>query len=205
MDEAIITVLELYHARIEKERNSFPTAAPGGRNGVSTSPMMAVGPESGQFLNILARSLTAPRILELGTSLGYSAIWLGEAARATKGQLISIDIDAEKSAYARDMCEKAGLAAQVEFRVGDARELIGTLSGHFDLVFLDLWKDQYVQCLEAFHPKLSPGALIVADNMIRPGGPALKAYAEALRALPDIETVTLPVGSGLEVSRFVPR
>ncbi len=80
MDDAIIEVLEQYHARMERENLSFPVAAPGGRNSVNFQSMLAIGPETGQFLNILVHSLTAPRILELGTSFGYSAIWLAEAA-----------------------------------------------------------------------------------------------------------------------------
>jgi predicted O-methyltransferase YrrM len=71
-----------------------------------------------------------------------------------------------------------------------------------DSVLLDLWKDLYLPCLEAFYPKLNPGAIIVADNMLRPGGDDLKRYGEAVRARPGISTVLLPVGSGLEVSRF---
>ena len=69
MDDAIIEVLEQYHARMERENLSFPVAAPGGRNSVNFQSMRAIGPETGQFLNILVHSLTAPRILELGQDL----------------------------------------------------------------------------------------------------------------------------------------
>ncbi|MGO7508197.1 O-methyltransferase, partial [Rhizobium johnstonii] len=65
-----------------------------------------------------------------------------------------------------------------------------------------LWKDLYVACLEAFYPKLNPGAIIVADNMLRQGGDDLKRSSDAVRAKPWISSVLLPVGSGLEVSRF---
>ena len=113
MDDAIIEVLEQYHARIERENLSFPVAAPGGRNSVNFQSMLAIGPETGQFLNILVHSLTAPRILELGTSFGYSAIWLAEAARATGGHLTTIEIDPERSAHALDMSTQAGLSPLV--------------------------------------------------------------------------------------------
>ena len=82
--------------------------------------LLPVGPESGRLINILVKSLKAPKILELGTSFGYSGIWLAEAARATGGRLITMELSAEKSAYAREMSKKAGLAEFVDFRVGDA-------------------------------------------------------------------------------------
>jgi predicted O-methyltransferase YrrM len=78
------------------------------------------------------------------------------------------------------------------------------LSVAFDFVFLDLWKDLYVPCLEAFYPRLAPGAIVVADNMLRSGTDDLKAYGRAVRAKPGISSVLLPVGSGLEVSRYDP-
>lgn len=94
------------------------------------------------------------------------------------------------------------MAGHVEFRVGDALDLIAGLSGTIDFVLLDLWKDLYVPCLEAFYPRLAPGAIIVADNIVRPGGEDVERYVRAVRAKPGISSVLLPVGSGIEVSRF---
>lgn len=200
MDSRIGRVLDIYHEMIEMERNSPRDMPPGGRDGGQDQRLRAVGRETGQFINILARSLKAPTILELGTSFGYSGIWLAEAARASGGRLITMEMHGYKSAYAQDMAAKAGLADHVDFKVGDAVEMIGALSTGIDFVLVDLWKDLYVPCLDAFYPKLNSGAIIVADNMIRPGGEDVKRYGEAIRAKPDI--VLLPVGSGLEVSRF---
>jgi len=107
-----------------------------------------------------------------------------------------------KSAYARDMAVKPGLTEHVDFKVGDAVQMIGELSIGIDFVLMDLWKDLYIPCLEALYPKLNPGALIVADNMMHPGGDDVKRYGEAVRAKAGISSVLLPVGSGLEVSRF---
>jgi predicted O-methyltransferase YrrM len=67
---------------------------------------------------------------------------------------------------------------------------------------VDLWKDLYVPCLEAFYPKLNPGAIIVADTITRPGGEDVLSHVRAIRALPKIDSLLLPVGSGLEVSRY---
>ena len=204
MDDAIIEVLEQYHARMERENLSFPVAAPGGRNSVNFQSMRAIGPETGQFLNILVHSLTAPRILELGTSFGYSTIWLAEAARATGGHLTTIEIDPERSAHALDMSTQAGLSPLVDFQIGDAVTLIDNIPGRVDLVVVNHRKDLYLPCLEVFHSRLAPGAVIVANNIVRPGGPELEAYVQAVRAKTGISSTLLPVGSGLEVSRYLP-
>lgn len=195
MTPEISDVLDQYHARIAEER-----AQPHG--GVDLDKrLLAVGPETGRLINILAKSISAPVILEVGTSYGYSGIWLAEAARAAGGRLITMEISAEKSAHAREMSERAGLAAYVEFRVGNAVEMIAAMEERVDFVLLDLWKDLYIPCLEAFVPKLNEGAIVVADN-IRPERELLAAYVRAVRAVPGMASVTLPVGSGLEVSRY---
>nr|WP_210290585.1 DUF1442 domain-containing protein [Rhizobium sp. BK650] len=202
MDEKVLDILHSYHRRIDEERSNPRREAPGGRDGGHDQRMRAVGPETGRFLNILVRGLTAPTILELGTSFGYSGIWLAEAARATGGKLITMEVHGYKSAYAQAMAEKAGLAEYIDFRVGDAVTMIRELRGKVDFVLVDLWKDLYLPCLEAFYPKLNAGAVIVADNMIYPATEDVKIYARAIRAKPGITSVLLPVGSGLEVSRY---
>ncbi|GBR03446.1 O-methyltransferase [Acetobacter oeni] len=202
MDEKLAAVLDLYHERMRAERSQPRTEVPGGRDGGQDQRMRAIGPDTGQLLNILARSLDKPGILELGTSFGYSGLWLADAARSSGGRLITMELHGYKSAYARDMAGKAGLADYIDHRVGDAVAMIGDLTEPVDFVFVDLWKDLYVPCLEAFYPKLAPGAIIVADNMIRPGTEDVKRYGRAIRAKPGISSVLLPVGTGIEVSRF---
>jgi predicted O-methyltransferase YrrM len=204
MDDRIKAVLDAYHARIDEEAGKPRQAAPGGRDGGQDQRMRAVGPETGRLLNILAKSLRAPTILELGTSFGYSGVWLAEAARASGGRLITMELHDYKSAYAREMIGRAGLAGSVEFKVGDAVQLIAELQVKPDFVLVDLWKDLYTPCLEAFYPKLNPGAIIVADNMLRPVTEDVKTYSRAVRAKLGVTSVLLPVGSGLEVSRFEP-
>lgn len=204
MDFRLRATLETYHERMREEHAALRVAPVGGRDGGEDQRMRAIGPETGQVLNILARSIEAPTILELGTSFGYSGIWLSEAARASGGRLITMERHEYKSVYAREMAEKAGLSDVIDFQVGDAVEMIGEVEGGFDFVFVDLWKDLYVACLEAFYPKLNPGAIVVADNMIMPGNEEVKAYGRAIRAKPGITSVLLPVGSGIEISRFAP-
>lgn len=204
MDSKIAAVLDIYHELIHKERTSPREMPPGGRDGGQDRRLRAVGPETGQLLNILAKSLKAPTILELGTSFGYSGIWLAEAARASGGRLITMELHDYKSAYAREMADKAGLADHIDFRVGDAVQMISQLETGVDFVLVDLWKDLYLPCLEGFYPKLNPGAIIVADNMLRPGDDNVKLYGESIRRKPHMTSVLLPVGSGIEVSRYEP-
>jgi predicted O-methyltransferase YrrM len=201
MDDKATAVLELYHQRMRDEGERMRSGRMGDGDW-RDKVLLAVGPDSGQLINILARSLKAPNILELGTSYGYSGIWLADAARATGGRLTTMELQDYKSAHAKEMSARAGLDSFVDFKVGDAVKMIGELPHGIDFVLVDLWKDMYVPCLEAFYPKLNPGAIIVADNMIRPAGDEVKAYARAIRAKPKIDSVLVPVGSGLEISRF---
>src|SRR5262249_8439958 len=205
MDAAVEGVLHEYELRMEAERPILRRAAEDGTLGQRLDEfLLPVGPASGQLLNLLAKSLKAPTILELGPSDGYSGIWLAEAARATGGRLITMELSEAKSRYARDMAKKAGLADHVDYRVGDAVKMIQELSPGIDFVLVDLWKDLYVPCLDAFFPKLSPGAIVVADNMIEPAMAAREAaeYRKAVRAKSKMTSILVPVGSGLEISRF---
>ncbi|WP_180902358.1 O-methyltransferase [Martelella soudanensis] len=204
MDDKISAVLDAYHEKIREERENHRKSPSGGDDG-GQNRFMAVGPDTGQLVNILARNLNSPSILEIGTSFGYSGIWLAEAARASGGRVITMERYEHKSAYAKEMTQKAGLADHIDFWVGDAVEMIPALPDKVDFVLLDLWKDLYVPCLEAFYPKLNPGAIIVADNMLGRAAPGAIAYGKAVRAMPGITSVVLPVGSGIEVSRYEPR
>ncbi len=201
MDDAIKAVLKDYEARAAKEAKLIGEM---GRSVSRDDLLLWVGPESGALLNTLAKGAGAKHILELGTSYGYSAVWLAEAARASGGKVTTCDLVAAKQDTARAALTKAGLIDHVTFRTGDAREIIPTLADGIDFVLVDLWKDLYVACLDLFFPKLAPGALVVADNMLRPveaKADAL-AYRRAVRAKPRMTSVLLSVGSGLEVSRL---
>jgi predicted O-methyltransferase YrrM len=202
MDQAFQAVWAEYQERARKEHDELgpPGAAGGGRD----QRLLAVGPEGAQVLSLIAHGMSAPVILELGTSYGYSTLWLAEAAKATGGRVISLDVADYKQAYAGEMLAKAGLRDVVEFRCGDALQIIPTLPDGLNLVFLDIWKDVYVPALDLFYPKLAPGAVIVADNMLRPSYDRTNAlaYRRAVRTKPKLSTVLLDVGQGLEVSKF---
>lgn len=198
MDGAVEAVLTAFDARAKREWSS--PALAGGRDKM----LLSVGRPAGLLLNLLVRESGAKRILELGTSYGYSAVWLAEAARATGGKVVTLDVAGYKQVEAAKALAAAGLADQVEFQSGDALQIIPRLPGPFDFVLIDLWKDLYGPCLELVYPKLAPGALVVADNMLQPEEARADAlvYRRLVRTKPGLTSVLLPVGQGLEISRF---
>ena len=199
MDAAVKNVLDIYHARIQEEQR-LRDAGMGMKD--LDRLLLAVGPDTGRLINVLARSLVRPTILELGTSYGYSTIWLAEAAKAVGGRVITMELQEYKAGHAREMAQQAGLETVIDFQVGDALQLLDQTMLRFDFVLVDLWKDLYEPCLDRFHPKLNAGAIIVSDNMIRPGGAVAHSYRRALLRKSGISSVLLPVGSGVEVSRY---
>ena len=164
--------------------------------------LLPVGAEVGAFLHALILAKRPARILELGTSYGYSTLFLADAAKAVGATVITMELADYKQEYARAELEKAGLAEVVEWRCGDAVALIEADSGPFDFVLLDIWKELYTPCLEAVYPKLSDEAIIAADNMISPeiARPDVRVYRAAVRAKHDLQTTLLPIGQGIELS-----
>src|SRR5258707_15643856 len=102
------------------------------------------GGEPATLMILLLKEGEARRILEVGSSYGYSTTWLAEAARAVGGRVVSLELHAAKTEYARAQLARAGLAPYVEFRVGDALASLHQLAGPFDFVLIDLWKNLYV-------------------------------------------------------------
>ena len=199
-DPKIDAVLAEFETRMVNERNTPVREL---ATGEIDERMRPVGPKTGQLLTLLVESLSSPNILELGTSYGYSTIWLAEGARRSGGRVITMEMYDYKSTFAREMVVKAGLGDYVDFRVGDAVAMTKALDGGIDFILVDLWKDLYFSCLEAFYPKLNPGAVIVADNM-NPEKDVIRHYGAAVRAKPGMTSIALPIGHALEVSRYEP-
>lgn len=164
--------------------------------------LLPVGEEVAALLQNLVIGLRAQVIVEVGTSYGYSTLFLAAAARHVGGKLITYEIAAEKQAYAREQIAAAGLSDVVEWRLGDAVALLSSQPGPVDFVLLDLWKDLYVPCFDALYPKLAPHGVIVADNMLFPEMSRADAavYRAAVRAKEDMQAVLLPIGQGIDVS-----
>jgi predicted O-methyltransferase YrrM len=158
-----------------------------------------LAPESAQFISFLVHSSKRRRILEIGTSNGYSTIWLAWAASQTDGKIISIDRAASKHAQANLNLSKAGLRELVELRCGDATEVVAGLPGPFDCLFFDADRLSAPQQLALLLPKLMPDALILADNALSHPS-EIADYLAALRTLTDFEQMILPIGKGLSVA-----
>ncbi len=202
MDDAVLAVLAEYNARMAQEEADYTKMLAGG--GDRDALLLSVGEDVARMMSLMVTGCGCKSILEVGTSYGYSTLWLAEAARTVGGKVTTLEAIPKKADYAAKALKQAGLADYVDIRVGDALEIIPTLAGPFDFVLLDLWKDLYVRCLELTLPKLSPGALILADNMLWPEGslPQAQAYRRAVRANPRLSTTLLPIGQGVEVSRL---
>lgn len=125
---------------------------------------LSIGPRMGRFLYNSARAIGARNIVEFGTSFGISTLYLAAAAADTGGKVTGSEFHPNKAEKARSNLTDAGLAAQAEIRVGDARETLGSIEGPIDLLFLDGAKDLYVDILTMLEDRLRPGALVITDN-----------------------------------------
>jgi predicted O-methyltransferase YrrM len=201
VDPVIERVLADFERRADEEQRR--TSAPGAAGSDLDDLLLSVGREAGMLLYLLATGAQSRRILELGTSYGYSTVWLGAAARTTGGKVLSLELKEFKIDNARQALTRAGLSSRVEFHAGDCLETLKTLPGPFDFVLLDVWKDLYLPCFELVHPKLAPGGMICADNMLLPEAvrPQAEAYRARVRKSGDMDSVLVDVGNGIEISR----
>jgi len=153
--------------------------------------MLSVPKKDGQFLNLMVKATRARNVLEVGTSQGYSAIWISLGLAETDGHMTTIDIDPGKVRLAEANLAKAGLAHYVTFKEGDAHQVVPTLEGPFDFVFLDADKEGQMDYFKKLYPKkLLPGAIIAVHNAIRLGE-AMKDYLEMISHHPDFDSVIL--------------
>jgi len=155
--------------------------------------------EEGEWLSLLVRTVGARNIVELGTSQGYSTIWLALAARETGGHVTSFDIDEKKHRMATDNLAEAGLSDRVTLLAQDAHKGLAELGFEFDFVFLDAEKDDYLPLAQIAIPKMKPGGLLIAHNASN-HAEGLADYLSFVRTHPDLQSVLLPIGKGEEVS-----
>ena len=158
-----------------------------------------ITPETGKFLAILAASAPQGPYLEIGTSAGYSSLWLTLAGQALGRKLVTFEIDAAKAALAEETFRMAQVEAWVNLVQGDARQLISRYQA-IAFCFLDAEKEIYAECYEAIVPRLAQGGLLVADNAISHQA----ALAPMLhRALNDerVDALLVPIGKGELVCR----
>ena len=164
--------------------------------------MLSVPRKDGQFLNLLTKATRAKNVLEVGTSQGYSTIWMSLGLEETGGHITTIDIAPEKVELAKKNVEQAGLTHRVTFKLGDAHEVVPTLDGPFDFVFLDADKEGQPDYFKKLYPKkLLPGGIIAVHNAIRMRD-AMKDYLDMISQHPDFDSVilSLTMDDGFSVS-----
>jgi predicted O-methyltransferase YrrM len=215
-DARVTTTLDRLHAAAKGDRWVFVRAAPAAAWSLLHGRPMIEGvlpylkdayipitPEQGRFLYLTARLIGARTIVEFGTSFGISALYLALAARANGGRFIGSEREPNKITAARANIADAGLGDVAEVRAGDAMETLADITAPIDLVLLDGWKDLYFPMLRLLRPKLCKGAAVFADNIFT-FPTALAPYVAFVRDPANgFESMTLPLGHGLEYSVLV--
>ena len=174
-----------------------------------------VDAEVGGLLRVLATAIGAARILEIGTAIGYSGIWLAGALPPT-GMLLTMELEPGRAKIARGNFARSGLAERANVIVGDAQRMLAKVAGPFDLIFQDGDKQQYVPLLERLVELLRPGGLLVTDNVLWDGEvvpgfnrtrgrnvadtQAIVTYNERLSRHPSLMTVIVPLRDGVAIS-----
>ena len=176
-----------------------------GRDRADGTPHLArlrqIPPDTGRFLTLLAASAPAGQVVEIGTSAGYSTLWLALACRATGRSLTTFEVLPEKIALAKETFALAGVDDVVTLVPGDARSHLPAMAG-IAFCFLDAEKEVYADCYEAVVPRLVPGGLLVADNAV--------SHHEALRPIldraltdPRVDALIVSLGKGELVCRKI--
>jgi predicted O-methyltransferase YrrM len=190
LDDRIRTVLARLEAEdAEERRQGLPSAV----------RSRAVAATTGRFLFSLVAPQAGCEVLEIGGSRGYSTIWLAAGVRHLGGRVLSLEQDPRKiDAWRRNIVD-AGLEETAELVEGDAFESLARIDDVFDVVFLDAEKRDYEALFALAREKLEPGGLVVADNVLS-DVETLAAYSAARQADPTLESITLPLDRGLELS-----
>jgi predicted O-methyltransferase YrrM len=142
------------------------------------------------MLRILVEGIKAQRGVEVGSANGFGAINMGIAFERTGGHLVTLEIDPRSVKQCRENLQKVGLENTVTCIQGDALKTLATLEGEFDFVFIDAVKRDYFRYLKLIEPKLKPGAVIVADNVIR-SARAMQDFLDYIQQSPDYDTVII--------------
>ncbi|HEY8773139.1 MAG TPA: class I SAM-dependent methyltransferase [Gaiellaceae bacterium] len=190
LDERVRAVLERLEVEDADERE---------RGVAREHRARSVAPTTGRLLFAFVAPQNACAVLEIGGSRGYSSIWLAAGVRMLGGRVLSLEHDPAKcDAWRRNVAD-AGLDEWAELVEGDAFESLPAIEDVFDVVFIDAEKDDYERLFALVRDKLEPGAVVIADNVLS-HEETLGPYSQARQADPTLESVTVPLDRGLEVS-----
>lgn len=170
--------------------------------------MLAISNETGEFFNILLKSMNAKKILEVGMSVGFSTLWFADAMLTNNGKIVTIEENQDKIARAKKNFEEAGVNTQIEILAGDALQILHKLVAseseeqQFDFVFLDADKENNIEYFDLVLPLVRVGGIIATDNILYPEKfrPEMKEFTEYIKSKPNVQTMTLDLGNGEEIS-----
>ncbi len=201
MHERIRSVLKRLEDQSHLEKSRVVDVPPEDR-------MLAITPDTGQFYNILLRAIKAKKVLEIGTSVGYSALWFADAILDHGGEIITIEQNPAKIKRALTNFQEAEISSNIEIKEGFAIELLRDLSDliksnskeQFDFAFLDADKENLIAYFDLILPMVKKGGIIAADNMLYPEQyrPDMNNYSNYIKTKSNVLTVTLPIGNGQE-------
>ena len=191
-------VIDILDARIKSEQEKMQAETDFNPDNYA----LAAGPHSAGLLAQLVRVMSAKCIVEVGTSIGYTALWLGEAAMDTGGRVIGLEAVEKKYGQAMDNIALAGLSEVIEMKFGDAKQLLSEIQGPIDLAFIDAWKSDYCFYFDELLPKVRVGGCIVADNITFPESvrQLMQEYQVYVGSKNNVRTHYVGIGSGLEMS-----
>jgi predicted O-methyltransferase YrrM len=163
--------------------------------------MLAITADTGMFFSILLKAIKARRVLEVGTSAGFSTLWFTDAV-GKKGKITTIEMDPLKVECAEKNFRQARVEKLIELRQGVALDMLRTLRSKFDFVLLDADKENIIKYFDLVLPLVRVGGIIAADNMLFPPNyrPMMNKYARHVRTKHNVQSVTVPIGMGEEIS-----
>jgi predicted O-methyltransferase YrrM len=158
--------------------------------------MLNITRETGELIAILAMGIQARRVLEIGTSNGYSTLWLADAMRAVSGLVVTVELSSAKAEMARQNFQRAGLTQWIRQELVDAGQFLrDQAAAQFDLLFLDSNREQYVPWWPWIERLLAPGGLLVVDNAVSHAA-EMESFIAQVRATPGWRSVVIPIGNG---------
>ena len=194
MDRKVLRVI----SRLDRQSNMERSGKARVRRG---QEMLAITADTGVFFSILLKAIKAKRVLEVGTSVGFSTLWLADAI-GKKGKIITIEMDPLKVERARKNFKQAGVERLIEIKQGVALDILRKLKGKFDFVLLDADKENIIRYIDLVLPLVRVGGIIATDNMLYPPHylPMMKKYTRHVRSKHNVQSVTVPIGMGEEVT-----
>ena len=196
VDSKVLSVISRLNMQSNRERSGRVKVAP-------DQEMLAITADTGIFFSVLLKAIKARRILEVGTSAGFSTLWFADAmGKNHSTRIITIEMNPQKVERALKNFKEAGVDKIIEIKQGIALDLLRKLKGKFDFVFLDADKENIIRYFDIVLPMVRIGGIIAADNMLYPDHfrPAMRKYARHVHSKPNIQSVTVPIGMGEEIT-----